>query len=86
MTGRRTQARPPIGADLPVPVVYAFIRSTDPRDCSVVPDEAGGARKAVEHLLALGRRRIAAHHRAGAPPLRAGSVGGGGRRPSPRPG
>jgi LacI family transcriptional regulator len=59
VTGRRTQARQPIGAGLPVPVVYAFIRSTDPRDCSVVPDEEGGARKAIEHLLALGRRRIA---------------------------
>jgi LacI family transcriptional regulator len=59
VTGRRTQARPPIGAALPVPVVYAFISSTDPEDCSVVPDEAGGAHKAIEHLLATGRRRIA---------------------------
>ena len=59
VTGRRTQARPPIGAALPVPVVYAFISSTDPQDCSVVPDEADGARRAVEHLLAVGRRRIA---------------------------
>jgi LacI family transcriptional regulator len=59
VTGRRTQARPPIGVDLPVPVVYAFISSTDPRDCSVVPDEEGGARKAVDHLLDVGRRRIA---------------------------
>ncbi|MGP4101047.1 substrate-binding domain-containing protein, partial [Nonomuraea sp. KM90] len=54
-----TQARAPIAASLPVPVVYAFISSTDPDDCSVVPDEAGGARKAVEHLLAVGRGRIA---------------------------
>ena len=59
VTGRRTQARPPIGVNLPVPVVYAFISSSDPHDCSVVADEAGGARKAVEHLLAGGRRRIA---------------------------
>ncbi|WP_438872254.1 LacI family DNA-binding transcriptional regulator [Paractinoplanes rishiriensis] len=59
VTGRRTQARPPIGAAVPVPVVYAFISSADPRDCSVVPDEADGARRAVEHLLAVGRRRIA---------------------------
>ncbi|WP_232345121.1 LacI family DNA-binding transcriptional regulator [Actinoplanes awajinensis] len=59
VTGRRTQARAPIGADLPVPVVYAFISSTDPQDCSVVPDEADGARRAVRHLLDTGRRRIA---------------------------
>jgi LacI family transcriptional regulator len=59
VTGRRTQARPPIGVNLPVPVVYAFISSTDPNDCSVVADEVGGARKAVDHLLAGGRRRIA---------------------------
>jgi LacI family transcriptional regulator len=58
VTGRRSEARAPIGADLPVPVVYAFISSTDPRDCSVVVDEAGGAGKAVEHLLAIGRRRL----------------------------
>jgi LacI family transcriptional regulator len=59
VTGRRTQARQPIGTGLPVPVVYAFISSTDPQDCSVVPDEAGGARKAIEHLLAVGRQRVA---------------------------
>ncbi|MEW9534660.1 LacI family DNA-binding transcriptional regulator [Microbispora sp. NPDC049125] len=58
VTGRRTEARPPIGRDLPVPVVYAFISSADPDDCSVAPDEAGGARKAIEHLLATGRSRI----------------------------
>jgi LacI family transcriptional regulator len=58
VTGRRTEARAPIGADLPVPVVYAFISSKDPADCSVVVDEDGGARKAVEHLLGIGRRRL----------------------------
>ncbi|WP_433321752.1 LacI family DNA-binding transcriptional regulator [Dactylosporangium sp. CA-139066] len=59
VTGRRTQARLPIAAELPVPVVYAFISSSNPADCSVVPDEADGARRAVRHLLAVGRRRIA---------------------------
>jgi LacI family transcriptional regulator len=59
VTGRRTQARASIGVGLPVPVVYAFISSSDPRDCSVVPDEADGSRRAVQHLLAIGRRRIA---------------------------
>ncbi len=58
MTGRRSQARPPISISMPVPTVYAFISSTGPADCSVVVDEAGGARSAVEHLLALGRRRV----------------------------
>ncbi|WP_433040219.1 LacI family DNA-binding transcriptional regulator [Dactylosporangium sp. CS-033363] len=59
VTGRRTQARPPIAADLPVPTVYAFISSSNPEDCSVVPDEADGARRAILHLLGIGRRRIA---------------------------
>jgi LacI family transcriptional regulator len=59
VTGRRTQARPPIATGLPAPVVYAFISSSDPEDCSVVPDEADGARRAVQHLLSIGRRRIA---------------------------
>jgi LacI family transcriptional regulator len=59
VTGRRTQARQPIGVGVPVPVVYAFISSADPRDASIIPDEADGARRAVQHLLAIGRRRIA---------------------------
>ncbi|MEV0406208.1 LacI family DNA-binding transcriptional regulator [Actinoallomurus sp. NPDC050550] len=59
VTGRHARPRPPIGSGLPVPVVYAFVSSTDPEDCSVVADEAGGARKAIDHLLAVGRRRIA---------------------------
>ncbi|SEG96757.1 LacI family transcriptional regulator [Nonomuraea solani] len=59
VTGRRTQPRTPIAPGLPVPVVYAFTSSTDPDDCSVMPDEAAGARKAADHLLAIGRTRIA---------------------------
>jgi len=78
VTGRRTKARAPIGTSLPIPVVYAFISSTGPEDCSVVPDEAGGAHKAIDHLLAVGRRRIAhitgpEHHHSAA--VRAAATG-----------
>jgi len=43
----------------PVPVVYAFMPSTDPQDCSIVPAEGDGARQAVAHLLDGGRRAVA---------------------------
>ena len=59
VTGRRAGTRPSLGADLGVPVVYAFLASADERDCSVVPDEAAGARLIAGHLRQLGRRRIA---------------------------
>jgi LacI family transcriptional regulator len=58
VTGRRADPRPPIGTGLPVPVVYAMTQSADPADCSLAPDDAGGGRLAIEHLLATGRSRI----------------------------
>lgn len=71
VTGRRTDPRPPLVLPAPVPVVYALGPSTDPADVSLVPDDAGGARLVVDHLLATGRRRVAhltgpAHHAAAA--------------------
>jgi len=71
VTGRRTDPRPPLTGRPAVPTVYALGPSTDPRDASVVPDEPGGTRLAVSHLLDSGRTRIAhvtgpAHHRAAA--------------------
>jgi LacI family transcriptional regulator len=57
VTGRTTEPREPIR--VPMPVVYAFAPSTDLDDASVVPDDAAGMRMLVEHLVALGRRRIA---------------------------
>jgi LacI family transcriptional regulator len=59
VTGRRAGTRPSLGTDLGVPVVYAFLASADGSDCSVVPDEAGGAHLVAAHLQALGRHRIA---------------------------
>jgi LacI family transcriptional regulator len=61
VTGRRTDPRTPIavGAVAPVPVVYAYVRSSHPEDPAVVPDDEQGGRLAIEHLLDVGRRRIA---------------------------
>lgn len=59
VTGRRSEPRPPVVVPAPVPVVYVFTPSADVDDTSVVVDDAAGARLAVEHLLDVGRRRIA---------------------------
>jgi LacI family transcriptional regulator len=59
VTGRVTGGRPPLEVPPHIPVVYAMIRSTDPADASVTYDDEGGGRLAVEHLMAVGRRRIA---------------------------
>ena len=58
--GRRVDPRPPInvGQSGP-PVVYAFSRVPDPAALCLLPDDAQGARLATEHLLRLGRRRLA---------------------------
>lgn len=58
VTGRRTEPRPSIGRDLPVPVVYAMTQSLDPSDLSLIPDDEGGGVLAAQHLLATGRTRI----------------------------
>jgi LacI family transcriptional regulator len=59
VTGRRTDPRPPIAAPTHVPVIYAFTPSQDEDDISLVADQATGAATAVQHVLDLGRRRIA---------------------------
>ena len=58
VTGRRPDARRTVGR-LPIPVVYALCRSDDPGDLTVTMDDEQGARLAVEHLVALGRTRLA---------------------------
>lgn len=59
VVGSNTDPRPSLGRDLPVPVVYAYAPSLDPQDCSVIPDNVSAGAIAVQHLLSLGRRRIA---------------------------
>lgn len=58
VTGRRPDARRSVG-QLPIPVVYVLSRSDDPGDLSVTHDDEQGARLAVEHLVAVGRTRLA---------------------------
>lgn len=56
--GNANDVRPSITADLGVPAVYVYGESADPADLSILADDQGGAKLAMEHLLSLGRRRI----------------------------
>jgi LacI family transcriptional regulator len=69
VTGRRTDPRPPLSTDSPIPIVYAMSESANPGDASVLPDDEGGGRLAIEYLLATGRTRIG--HITGPPDFRA---------------
>ncbi|SDS41414.1 LacI family DNA-binding transcriptional regulator [Microlunatus soli] len=70
VTGRTIDPRPPVAVD--IPVVYAFAPSQDPDDASVIPDDADGTTKIIEHLLSRGRTRIA--HVGGRPHKHASEV------------
>ena len=59
VVGERTDPRPSLGPEMPVPVVYVYAPSDDPADLSLTPDNRGAARIAVEHLVGSGRTRIA---------------------------
>jgi LacI family transcriptional regulator len=59
VTGRRAEPREPIPVPAHVPVVYAFTPSANLDDTSIVVDDEGGARLAIEHLVSVGRKRIA---------------------------
>ncbi|MGQ5264879.1 LacI family DNA-binding transcriptional regulator [Micromonospora sp. ZYX-F-536] len=58
VVGDSNEVSPSLTQQIPVPVVYAYAESTDPRDLSIVADDEGGARLAAEHLVSHGRRRI----------------------------
>src|ERR1700722_9453612 len=60
VTARRGDRRAPIDpAARGLPVVYVFSQVENPDALCLLPDDEGGARLAVSHLAALGRRRIA---------------------------
>ena len=60
VTARRADLREPIEpAARGLPVVYAFSRVEAPDALCLLPDDEGGARLAVEHLVRLGRKSIA---------------------------
>lgn len=59
VVGSRTDPRPSIGRNLPVPVVYAYGPSMDENDVSLVVDNVGGGADSAEFLVSRGRRRIA---------------------------
>ena len=60
VTGRRTDLRQPLDLGAAsIPVVYAFAQVASRAALCLLPDDQGGARRATEHLISLGRRRIA---------------------------
>ncbi len=59
VVGDKTNPRPSLGQELPVPVVYAYAPSDDDRDTSVISDNVDAGRIAAQHLMDCGRRRIA---------------------------
>jgi LacI family transcriptional regulator, galactose operon repressor len=59
IAGRRIEPRPPVQTPPGVPVVYAMTQPDGGGAAAVLPDDEGGGRTAAEHLLAIGRRRIA---------------------------
>lgn len=60
VTARRADKRPPVGP-LPagLPVIYVFAQADDDQALSLIPDDEGGARIGVRHLVETGCRRIA---------------------------
>ncbi|MFI8593281.1 LacI family DNA-binding transcriptional regulator [Microbacterium sp. NPDC078428] len=59
VTSLRSDPRPSLSDLVSVPVVYAYSPSERPDDISVVPDDAQGGRLAGDHLLEVGRTRLA---------------------------
>jgi LacI family transcriptional regulator len=60
VSARREDSRLPIDTGRTgIPVVYAFTHVADPNALCILPDDAQGARLAIEHLISVGRRQFA---------------------------
>lgn len=60
VTARRADRRPSLGPLVPgLPIVYVYSQADDENAYCLVPDDEGGARLAVDHLIEQGRKRIA---------------------------
>jgi LacI family transcriptional regulator len=60
VSARREDLRLPIDlGQAHLPVVYAHTQVTEPNALCVLPDDAQGARLAIEHLIHIGRRQFA---------------------------
>jgi len=59
VVGDAPEGREPVSRPSTLPTVYAYAYSRDPRDISFGPDNVHGGELAVEHLVSIGRRRIA---------------------------
>jgi LacI family transcriptional regulator len=60
VTARRADKREPLKIPArDMPMIYVFSRIDDPDTYCLLPDDEGGAALATEHLIGLGRRRIA---------------------------
>jgi LacI family transcriptional regulator len=60
VTGRRADKRPTLHVPLAdLPTLYVYSQTDDPNALCLLPDDHGGARLACDHLIKLGRRRIA---------------------------
>lgn len=60
VTARRSDKRPPIAVPgHSLPVIYVFTQADDPDALCLLPDDEGGAVLATQHLIDIGRKRIA---------------------------
>lgn len=60
VTARRMDMRPAIAVPgKSMPVIYVFSQADDPDALCLIPDDYGGAVLGVQHLVDLGRKRIA---------------------------